>query len=284
MGTSPGPNPEKLALAVLAQLGPTSKAIPIVAIAKALDIIEIRYEELESFEGALITTTERDIGSILINANPNNGRQRQRFTLAHELGHFLNPWHTPHNEAGFMCGKADIKFGGFHIKPGLSRYEVQELEANSFAIELLAPKQRIISLSNDDASVSDVLRISSELELSKEAAARRYVETHPGKIAVVFTLNGEVKYSVKSPLCSTLAVQKGARFLLPSNHQPSKITCEEIEVELPLFNGRAKSKTAEAETFHQKGGHAFTILNFEQENEEEDETGIEDAYERFSRF
>ena len=279
-----GPNPEKLALAVLAQLGSVSKAIPIVAIARALDIIEIRYEELESFEGALLATAERDVGSIIINANPNNGPQRQRFTLAHELGHFLNPWHIPHDEAGFMCAKTDIQIGAFHIKPGLSRHEVQELEANRFAIELLAPKQRIISLSNDDASVRDVLRISAELELSKEAAARRYVEIHPAKIAVVFTLNGQVKYSVKSPLCSTLAVQKGARFLLPSDHQPSKITCEEIEVELPLFNGMARSKTAEAETFHQKGGHAFTILNFEQENEDEDETGIEDADERFSRF
>ena len=114
---------------MLAQLEPVSKAVPIVAIAKALDIVEIRYEVLVSFEGVLLTTAERNVGSILIYANPNNGTQRQRFTLAHELGHFLNTWHTPHNEAGFMCAKTDIRFGGFQIKPGLSRHEVQELEA-----------------------------------------------------------------------------------------------------------------------------------------------------------
>ena len=94
-----------------------------------MDIVEIRYEVLVSFEGVLLTTAERNVGSILIYANPNNGTQRQRFTLAHELGHFLNTWHTPHNEAGFMCAKTDIRFGGFQIKPGLSRHEVQELEA-----------------------------------------------------------------------------------------------------------------------------------------------------------
>lgn len=279
-----GPNPENLALAVLAQLGIVSKPIPIIAIAKALDIIEIRYEELESFEGALLTTAERDVGSILINANPNNGPQRQRFTLAHELGHFLNTLHKPHNEAGFMCAKADIKFEGPHIKSGLTRHEVQEREANRFAIELLAPRQRIIALSNDDASVRDVLRISSELELSKESAARRYAELHPGKIAIVFTLNGDVKYSTNSPSGLRLAVRKGAQFLTNLTRQPRQISHEEIEVDILAIDGKARSRVAEAETFHQEGGHAFTILNFKKESEEEGETGIEDTYERFSRF
>ena len=278
-----GPNPENLALAVLAQLGPVSKPIPIIAIAKALDIIEIRYEELESFEGALLTTAERDVGSILINSNPNSGPQRQRFTLAHELGHFLNPWHTPHNEAGFMCAKADIKFEGPHIKPGLTRHVMQEREANRFAIELLAPRQRIIALSNDDASVRDVLRISSELELSKEAAARRYAELHLGKIAVVFTLNGDVKYSTTSPACPRLAVRKGARLLTSLTHQPRQISHEEIEVDLLAIDGTAKSAFADAETYHQESGHAFTVLNFENERDEEDEDGTEDTFDRFLR-
>jgi Zn-dependent peptidase ImmA (M78 family) len=279
-----GPSPESLALAVLAQLGPVSKAIPIVAIAKALDIIEIRYEALESFEGALLTTAERDVGSILINANSNNSAQRRRFTLAHELGHFLNTWHTPHNETGFMCAKTDIRFGGFQIKPGLSRHEVQELEANRFAIELLAPRQRVIALSNDDASVKDVLGIATELELSKEAAARRYFELHPAKIAVVFTQNGQFKYSATSSSCSRLAVQKGARFLSALTHLPRQISFDEIEVDLPVINGKARSALAEAETYHQESGHAFTILNFEKDSENEEDDGMEDTFDRFSRF
>ena len=279
-----GPNPENLASAVMAQLEPVSKPIPIIAVAKALDIVEIRYEELESFEGALLTTAERDVGSILINANPNSSPQRQRFTLAHELGHFLNTWHTPHDVAGFMCAKADIKFESFHIKPGLTRHEVQEREANRFAIELLAPRQRIIALSNDDASVRDVLRISTELELSKEAAARRYVELHPGKIAVVFTLNGDVKYSTTSLGCPRLAVRKGARFLTNLTHQPRQIRYEEIEVGLSSGSGETWSKIAAAETYHQAGGHAFTILSFEPERDEDDDAMVEDTFERFSRY
>jgi hypothetical protein len=67
------------------------------------------------------------------------------------------------------------------------------------------------------------LGIASELELSKEASARRYVELRPGQI-----------------------------------------THEEIEVDLPVLNGKARSKTAEAETLHQNGVHAFTTSLFKE--------------------
>ena len=161
-----GPNPEKLADALHRQLSYSKGLVPIEEIATALDITEIRYEALASFEGALLTTPEREIGSILVNANAS--LQRRRFTIAHELGHYLNPWHTPNSVGGFQCSAKEM--GRFVSKPGLSRHEVQEHEANKFAIELLAPKKRIAALSKDDPSVADLLRIASDLVLSKEAA------------------------------------------------------------------------------------------------------------------
>jgi IrrE N-terminal-like domain len=188
-----------------------------------------------------------------------------------------------------MCKSTEMRFGNYVVKPGRSQQEVQEIQANQFAIELIAPKARIAVLSNDDPSVRDVLRIASELELSKEAAARRYVELHPGKIAVVFTLNGAVRYPAKSPSCSALALQQGTRFLSPSGHQPGQISHDEIKVDLPIVAGQVRSKTAEAETFHQEGGHAFTLLNFEQTSEkpadnDDDDDGIEDTFLRFSKL
>ncbi len=50
------------------------------------------------------------------------------------------------------------------------------------------------------------------------------------------------------------------------------------------MNGTPKSTTAAAETYHQEGGHAFTILNFEQERDEDADTNVEDTFERFSRY
>jgi hypothetical protein len=91
-----GLNPDKLAAAVHAQLGLKTGAVPIHAIARALDIVDIREEPLRSMEGALIMRPDRDVGAILANAN--SSRQRRRYTVAHELGHFLNLWHQPPNE------------------------------------------------------------------------------------------------------------------------------------------------------------------------------------------
>ena len=277
-----GPNSERLADAIHLQLGNVKGSVQLTDIATALNIIEIRYAPLKSFEGVLLTTPERRNGSILINSS--SRPERQRFTLAHELGHYLNVWHEPPDEGGFMCKNTEVRFGKYVVKLGLSTHEVQELQANQFAIELIAPRSRITALSNDDANVSDVLRIATELELSKEAAARRYVELHPAKIAVVFTENGEVRYPIKSPSCPRLSLQKGTSFLSAIARQPRQISHTEIDVSLPAMNGSPRSLTAAAETYHQEGGHAFTILNFEQERDEEEDEGVEDTFERFSRF
>jgi IrrE N-terminal-like domain len=67
--------------------------MPIHQIAEALDIVEIQQARLKGLEGALVSAPERDIGLIVVNSA--SSVQRQRFTVAHELGHFLNPWHRP---------------------------------------------------------------------------------------------------------------------------------------------------------------------------------------------
>ena len=56
-----GSNPEKLAEALHRQLNYSTGKVPIEEIATALDIAEVRHEKLESFEGALLTTPERDV-------------------------------------------------------------------------------------------------------------------------------------------------------------------------------------------------------------------------------
>ena len=83
-----GINPERLAGAIHKQLGLTRGSAPVFAIARVLDIDEIREEDLTSFEGALVTTPQRRIGSIV--NNKHSLIERRRFTPSHELGHFLN--------------------------------------------------------------------------------------------------------------------------------------------------------------------------------------------------
>src|SRR3712207_1437078 len=94
-----GANPVRLAAAIHDQLGLSAGPVPVEAIAAALDIVEIRARETIGLEGALVTTEERGEGMILVRAGAS--RQRRRFTIAHELGHFLNPWHEPVTPIGF---------------------------------------------------------------------------------------------------------------------------------------------------------------------------------------
>ena len=74
MALEDGPaSPEALAARIHRQLGPSTGPIGVHAIARALDIEEIREEELRTFEGALVTDRERSRGRILLNATSPRG-------------------------------------------------------------------------------------------------------------------------------------------------------------------------------------------------------------------
>src|SRR5688572_11398094 len=164
-----GANPQRLAEAIHEQLGESEGPVSVYDISQALDIVEIREEPLVSFEGALVTTPERSWGSILVNAN--SSRQRRRFTLGHELGHFLNSWHIPTSPTGFWCSRSDMTAADVRSR---DRYLRQEAEANRFAIELLTPRKRLRRYLISQADLHQVLAIAEDFQISREAAARRY--------------------------------------------------------------------------------------------------------------
>ena len=131
-----------------------------------------------------------------------------------------------------------------------------------------------------------MLRIASDLALSKEAAARRYVELHPVTVAAAFTENGIIRYAVVSKSCPRLSLTKGTGLLAPSSVGPGHTTQHEIEIELPHSNGQPRSISALAETLYQKSGFAITLLTFEADigDEDGDDPVIEDTFDRFSRY
>lgn len=78
------------------------------------------------------------------------------------------------------------------------RHVRQESEANTFAIELLAPLKRIRAYLRGNADLANVIAMSDELDISKEAAARRYVSKHPEPLAVVFSREEQFLYATRS--------------------------------------------------------------------------------------
>jgi hypothetical protein len=222
-----GPNPGRIAAAIHAQLVLLCGPVPILQIAPALDIVEIRRAPMKGLEGALVSTPERDIGSIVVNSA--SSAQRQRFSVAHELGHFLNPWHKPIEPSGkFACRPEDMRKSWGKPPPEASRHLIQEAEANRFAIELLAPQKFVRPFLSGIPDLMSVCRLAKTLDLSREASARRYVELHDQPTALVFSVDGVVRYVQRHPDFPSVLYQPGQRLSeLPSAVDKSRLSAHE---------------------------------------------------------
>lgn len=77
--------------------------MPVEELARLAGIAKIEAFASEGFEGALLTNATKSEGAIFYSAR--GPRARQRFTIGHELGHFLLPWHR---QASFQCTAQDI--------------------------------------------------------------------------------------------------------------------------------------------------------------------------------
>ena len=272
-----GANPARLAAAIHDQLGEGAGAVQVYEIAKALDIVEISMQPLLNFEGALITTPERDIGSILINSSSNE--QRRRFTASHELLHFLSPIHYPTSPDGFRCSRRDMTE---HDLVARDRHRRQEAEANAFAIELLAPRPRMRPYLEGVPDLARALAMAKGLDISKEAAVRRYVECHSEMLAVVFGSDCKVVYFDKSKDFPSLAVGRGMPLPdLPAYPDTQDLTeMEEGEPENWLSGSRGFALSTQ--TLFQQDVRTMTLLHVVA-IEDDDEDRLEDTYERFSR-
>jgi len=262
-----GPNPDKLAAAIHAQLGVNTGAVPVHAIARALDIVDIRQERLHSIEGALVMTPDRNNGAILTNAN--SSLRRRRFTIAHELGHFLNPWHQPPRPVAFACTTEDLGTGWRGVSGEAGQHRLQESQANRFAIELLAPASRVEPFLNAIPDLEQVIAISTDLDISKEAAARRYVELYERPIAVVFGRNGIVRYVDRAPDFPFVSCRKGDP--LPSCQNapdPSGLTGR-IHSEPADWVARMPQSELLTQRLFQASGFSMTLLMLDEDEKEE---------------
>lgn len=96
--------------------------IDLEAIAADLGAI-VRYAHLDGSEARIVGNGERAIITVA-----SGGRPRQRFSIAHEVGH----WVERHGRGGFLCGKDDIS-------PQNDQAKSAEAQANAFASQLVLP-------------------------------------------------------------------------------------------------------------------------------------------------
>ena len=187
-------SPEALVKRILQAEPKLTVPVPIQDLCARLGILGIENLDTSEFEGGLVTDAKRSDGTILVK---HGGELRRRFTIAHELGHFLMASHVPDQPGRFLCKSSDLL--RLMAKAGDQRQR-REVEANRFATLLLMPphllREAIAAFREPD--LHHVLLLARDFAVGKETAARAYVQYYPERIAIVVAGNGRVQRCYRS--------------------------------------------------------------------------------------
>src|SRR6266508_558410 len=269
-----GGSPEGLVARILKVEPALAPPIPIEMLCKQFDIVDIREHETDSFEGALITDPDRHSGIILVNKASH--KFRQRFTIGHELGHFLIPAHKPSSDQGFQCTRADMLRQS--AKPNDRRAQM-EVEANKFSSLILIPPPflRIEFRKQPSPNLEHIQQLTADFQVSKEAMARAYTEFHPEQVAIVITQNGQVRRSYRNRIkFPFIQIQRGRNVPRGSvfHRGPHKAgvasnICECIpDLWIEVKRGQP-APTLFEQVYPQQNGFALILLHLEQQDEDE---------------
>lgn len=274
-------SPEKIIAAILKHHPLLEPPIPIRDLAEAVGIIKFQELSSDGFEGALVTDADKQRGAILYRSDRPPGRQR--FTIAHELGHFLIPSH----KGSRQCTPQDMRETGLNDPA-----RRMEAEANRFAAGMLMPKplfakdlQRL-----GDVDVSHAQTLARLYDTSLEATINRYRDVTDDTCAFVFSKDGVIRYVratqefphisvwAKDPLpASSLS----AKLRLSTSRDPS--TWEQIDASVWLSPSRSRLPPNILEqTLVQDEGYQVTLLVVDQDTIGEEDNGEdEDLLDRF---
>ncbi len=156
------PNPEQTALDILVSHNLSSPPTFVEDLATKLNIEIIKTSfDSSNVSGVLVYKN----GRFIIGINSTHTPERQRFTIAHELGHYVLHKKRFHMDTEFVEG--EIMYRDDKSATGEIR---EEVEANLFAASILMPKNIFISSWKDLHSISD---LATKFKVSVQAATFR---------------------------------------------------------------------------------------------------------------
>jgi len=142
--------------------------------------LQLREVPARGFDGALLRLPGKARGIIAVRGTiPEPGSRR--FTIAHEIGHYVLPGHDTDRS---VCTENDLGFSRARIAKA-------EQEANQFAAELLLPSKELKKILKERGTSMDTCKfISKRFGTSLTAAAVRCIELTDSKAAFVESSNG----------------------------------------------------------------------------------------------
>ncbi len=160
---------ETLTQKILHECNVVEPPVPIEGIVKRYGL-QLHFQALQSdLSGFLYREQENGI----IGVNSIHAKVRQRFTIAHELGHFL----LHQNDSLHVDRAVHVKFRGNLSKQGI---DTDEMEANLFAAEILMPQDLIVREfeRNEPIDILDedfIVQLAHQYNVSMQALILRLV-------------------------------------------------------------------------------------------------------------
>lgn len=106
---------------------------------------------------------------------------RQRFSVAHEVGHFVLHYRQDPSVSDFLCSAADMEVGAAQATAEVAAanraralYYQREAEANRFAAELLMPAAAVRAMHR--VTGGNLSRLTAHFDVSAQAMERRLGE------------------------------------------------------------------------------------------------------------
>lgn len=170
-------SPERYAQDVVYSMNLTPP-VDIYSVCNYYDI-KVYYEDINVAEAYLIVAFGKK--SIIINTRRIQYIPRQRFTIAHEIGHFFIPWH----KSQCVCDK----IGNFDPLNSV------ENEADIFASELLIPIASILPRIEGRTVTLDLIKeLAQEYNVSLTAMAKKVIDNTDEKVIALIYYNDGAKY------------------------------------------------------------------------------------------
>lgn len=260
--------------------------VPLEELCVHLDIVDIRDLETEGFAAALITDANKSKGAILVRKD--RSRTVRRFSIGHELGHFLIESHMPDSNGGLWCSDRHLRQSTFDSSDRRARMEV---EANRFAAGLLMPAHLVRQeIAGAQPDISDIVRLARHFDVSLEAMARTYVDRHREELTVIVVHRERIRRIYRPSSFPFIDAASGASVPQASLYHQVKLDPGTTTVPEPCdhhiwLDGSSYRQAIEMteQVRIQRDGHALILLHAVTTSDDDDR-GIEATDERFGRF
>lgn len=208
--------------ALLAEEGITSLAVDPFELAERHGIVVQAKPDVAVGVSGMLLRHGNSFGILYATDIPSDGFQR--FSVAHELGHYFLEGHIDHV----------LPNDGVHAShAGFSSADPYEQEADSFAVGLLMPSGAFKRLFRQaDLGLADIESAALTCKTSLTATAIRYAELTDDAVAIIVSAGSTIEYCIMSEAMKSLPdllwLKRGSP--VPGNTETSRFNADTSRV------------------------------------------------------